>query len=47
VSEHSNTKLILNLTEAAELLGIKPSQLYEHKERAPVLVNAFRYRTCA
>jgi excisionase family DNA binding protein len=30
MSEHSNTKLILNLTEAAELLGIKPSQLYEH-----------------
>jgi excisionase family DNA binding protein len=30
VSEQSNTKLILNLTEAAELLGIKPSQLYEH-----------------
>ena len=29
MSEHSNTKLLLNLTEAAELLGIKPSQLYE------------------
>ena len=23
-------KLVLNLSEAAELLGIKPSQLYEH-----------------
>ena len=30
MSEPSNTKLLLNLTEAAELLGIKPSQLYEH-----------------
>ena len=30
-------KLLLNLSEAAELLGIKPSQLYEHtRERARV-----------
>jgi excisionase family DNA binding protein len=30
-------KLVLNLSEAAELLGIKPSQLYEHtRERARV-----------
>jgi excisionase family DNA binding protein len=30
-------KLILSLSEAAELLGIKPSQLYEHtRERARV-----------
>jgi predicted DNA-binding transcriptional regulator AlpA len=26
----SSQKLVLNLSEAAELLGIKPSQLYEH-----------------
>ncbi len=31
------TKLVLNLSEAADLLGIKPSQLYEHtRERARV-----------
>ena len=30
-------KLVLSLTEAADLLGIKPSQLYEHtRERARV-----------
>jgi excisionase family DNA binding protein len=30
-------KLVLNLSEAAELLGIKPSQLYEHtRERARI-----------
>jgi excisionase family DNA binding protein len=30
-------KLVLNLSEAAELLGIKPSQLYEYtRERARV-----------
>ena len=31
------SKLVLNLSEAAELLGIKPSQLYGHtRERARV-----------
>lgn len=30
-------KLVLNLSEAADLLGIKPSQLYEHtRSRARV-----------
>ena len=30
-------KLLLNLSEAAKLLGLKPSQLYEHtRERARI-----------
>ena len=30
ISASDQPKLVLNLSEAAELLGIKPSQLYEH-----------------
>jgi hypothetical protein len=30
MSASPQPKLILSLSEAAELLGIKPSQLYEH-----------------
>jgi len=34
---HDQPKLLLSLSEAAELLGLKPSQLYEHtRERARV-----------
>jgi len=34
---YDQLKLVMNLSEAAELLGIKPSQLYEHtRERARV-----------
>jgi len=37
VSTFPAEKLVLNLQEAAELLGLKPSQLYEHtRERARV-----------